>query len=84
MVPGGAAADCKPVLDEQKAQGAPLEYVIYHATHSWDEQESGYGSEPHTMNFNGRIVPINYSAEVTRQSANDTFAFLDKYLKATH
>jgi hypothetical protein len=25
MVPEGTAADCKPVLDEQKAQGAPLE-----------------------------------------------------------
>jgi dienelactone hydrolase len=84
MVAGGTAADCKPLLDEQKAQGAPLEYVIYHATHSWDEQESDYGSEPHTMNFNGRIVPITYNSEVTRQSANDTFAFLDRRLKGSH
>ena len=54
VVAGGTAADCKPLLDEQKARGAPLEYVIYHATHSWDEQESGYRPQPHTLDFNGR------------------------------
>jgi dienelactone hydrolase len=84
FVEGGTAADCKPLLDEQKSKGAPLEYVIYPATHSWDEQESSYRGQHHTVNIGGRHVPMEYSPEVTVRSANDAFAFLDRHLKTAH
>jgi dienelactone hydrolase len=66
---------CKTVGDEQKALGAPVEYVIYHATHVWDMREL----EPGEQNKDDRYV---YSAEVTEQSAKDAFAFLDQHMKA--
>ena len=83
LVEGGTAADCKPLLDEQKAKGAPLEYVTYPATHSWDEQESSYVRQPHTVDVSGRSVRLEYNSEVTVRSANDAFAFLNKYLMTT-
>jgi virginiamycin B lyase len=83
FVEGGTAADCKPLLDEQKAKGAPLEYVTYPATHSWDEQESSYGRQPHTVEVGERDVRLEYNSEVTDRSAHDAFAFLNRYLKTT-
>ena len=81
LIEGGTAADCKPLLDEQKAKGAPLEYVIYPATHSWDEQESSYVRQPYRVEVVGRNVRLEYSPEVTVRSANEAFAFLNRYLK---
>ena len=81
FITGGTAANCKPLLDEQKARGAPLEYIVYQATHGWDEQESNYGPQPHTVQVGDRDVPIDYNYEVTLRSARDAFAFLDRYLK---
>lgn len=81
FVEGGTAADCKPLLDEQKAKGAPLEYVIYPATHIWDVQETSYEPVQRTEKVGGRDVPVEYNREVTIQSAHDAFAFLDRYLK---
>jgi dienelactone hydrolase len=82
FVEGGTAADCKPLLDAQKADGAPLEYVVYPATHIWDVQELSDGPQPRTENVNGRQVPVEYNRDVTLRSAHDAFAFLDRYLKS--
>jgi dienelactone hydrolase len=84
FVEGGTAADCKPLLDEQKAKGAPLEYVIYPATHIWDVQELSYEAQPVTETVGGRQVLVEYNPEVTLRSAHDAFAFLDRYLKPAH
>jgi len=84
FVEGGTAADCKPLLDEQKAKGAPLEYVVYPATHIWDVQELSEGPQPRTENVGGRLVRVEYDHEITLRSAHDAFVFLDRYLKAAH
>lgn len=81
FVEGGTAADCKPLLDAQKANGAPLEYVVYPATHVWDVQELSDAPPPHTEMVGGRLVPVEYNRDVTLRSAHDAFAFLDRYLK---
>lgn len=80
FVEGGTAADCKPLLDAQKANGAQVEYVVYPATHIWDVQELSY-APPHTESVGGRLVPVEYNHDVTLRSAHDAFAFLDRYLK---
>jgi dienelactone hydrolase len=82
FIEGGTAADCKPLLDEQKAKGAPLEYVVYPATHIWDVQELSYEPEQRTIYVGGgRDVPVEYNRDVTLRSAHDAFGFLDRYLK---
>lgn len=81
FVEGGTAADCKPLLDAQKANGAPLEYVVYPATHIWDVQELSTSPPPHHESRGGRLVPVEYDPAVTVRSAHDAFAFLDRYLK---
>jgi hypothetical protein len=66
---------CKTLGDEQKTLGAPVEYVIYHATHVWDMRElepSDWGTNDY-----GQVVKYTYNAEVTEQSAKDAFAFFD-------
>jgi dienelactone hydrolase len=62
---------CKALGDEQKALGAPVEYVIYHATHAWDKRELTAADGPAYI----------YNADVTEQSAKDAFSFLDAHLK---
>jgi dienelactone hydrolase len=84
FVEGGTAADCKPLLDDRKAKGAPLEYIVYPATHIWDVQETSYEPVQRTERVGGRDVPVEYNREVTIQSAHDAFAFLDRYLKTAH
>jgi dienelactone hydrolase len=84
-VEGGTAADCKPLLDERKAKGAPLEYIIYPATHVWDIEENSYEPVQTTVKgLGGRDIPVEYNREVTVQSAHDAFAFLDRYLNKAH
>jgi dienelactone hydrolase len=60
--------NCPLVLDQQKALGAPVEYIVYHATHIWDQREA----TPPTY---------TYDPEVTKKSVLDAFAFLDARLK---
>jgi dienelactone hydrolase len=81
FVEGGTAADCKPLLNARKANGAPLEYVAYPATHIWDVQELSYGPQPRTENVRGRHVRVESDQGITLCSAHDAFAFLDRYLK---
>jgi dienelactone hydrolase len=76
--PNGTAADCKALLDPLKAQGDPVEYTIYHATHEWDDRQSdGFKKR----GFNGQNILYLYNASVTEQSANDAFAFLGQEMK---
>jgi dienelactone hydrolase len=70
---------CKTLGDEQKALGAPVEYVIYHATHVWDMRELA-ASDSGTNDY-GQVVEYTYNSEVTEQSAKDAFAFFDQRLK---
>jgi len=72
---------CKRMSDERKALGAPIDYVIYPATHAWDVRELGTGGL-HDKNANDDDEFFAYNPEVTEQSARDAFAFLDAHLKA--
>ena len=65
---------CKELSDEQKAQGAPVEYSIYHATHAWDMRELAPGEQ--STNSFGQVVYYIRNADVTEQSARDAFTFL--------
>lgn len=71
---------CKTLLEERKAQGDPVEHIVYHATHVWDHRELGSAGE-RIRGVYGQEIVYQYSAEVTEQSAKDTFAFLDKQMK---
>jgi dienelactone hydrolase len=72
---------CPPLLDARKTQGAPVDYVVYHATHLWDHRELGKTAERITGRL-GQEVLYRYSPEVTEQSATDAFTFLDRVMKS--
>jgi dienelactone hydrolase len=79
---GTTTADCKPMLDKRKAEGDPISYIVYHATHIWDWREwamSGLAS--HRKNLAGEEVKYEFNPDVTEQSAKDAFAFLGKHVK---
>lgn len=78
----GTAADCKALLDPLKTQGDPVSYIIYHATHEWDDRQLANSSQVFSKRgLNGQVVIYQYNAAVTEQSANDAFAFFDHTLK---
>jgi dienelactone hydrolase len=71
---------CKTLLAERKAQGDPVEFIVYHATHVWDHRELGAEGE-HTQGVYGQDILYQFDAGVTEQSAKDAFAFFDEHMK---
>jgi dienelactone hydrolase len=67
---GDPMGNCPPLLDQQNAQGAPVHYIIYHATHVWDQRDLTPADAPHV-----------YSPDVTEQSVKDAFAFFDEQMQ---
>lgn len=72
--------DCVPLLGPLKANGNPVDYRMYHATHNWDATETRTTPFRKT-GFEGQTVVYEYNAAVTAQSETDAFAFLDAHLK---
>jgi dienelactone hydrolase len=80
--PDGTVVDCKALLDPLKARGDPVTYMIYHATHEWDDRQLEQASQAfRKRGFNGQDIIYTYSASATEQSANDTFAFFERQLR---
>lgn len=77
---GPAMNGCKELLAERKDRGDPVEFIVYHATHIWDHRELGQAGD-RTLGIYGQEILYRFSAEVTEQSAEDTFAFLEKQMK---
>jgi dienelactone hydrolase len=77
---GPAMNGCKTLLAERKERGDPVEFIIYHATHVWDNRELGATGE-RTTGVYGQEVLYQYNAEATEQSAEDAFAFLENQMK---
>lgn len=71
---------CPPLLDARKAAGDPVEAIIYHATHLWDQRELGPAVVRGDGSY-GQETLYRYDAEVTEQSAKAAFAFFDQHMK---
>jgi len=74
--------DCLPLLSEQKALGAPLEWELYKGTtHSFDMPE--YESQPfRKRDARGNDVVYRYNKDVLRVAEERAFAFIERHLGA--
>jgi dienelactone hydrolase len=74
------AGECVAKLDQAKAAGAPVDWHVYpETTHCWDCRQLDNFSK---IDMRGNRVTYRYSEEVTRDSAQRMFAFLEKKLSA--
>lgn len=71
---------CKTLLAEPRDRGDPVEFIIYHATHLWDQRELGASGE-RTQGVYGQDILYQFNTEVTEQSVEDAFAFFAKHMK---
>ena len=42
---GPPMSGCPTLLEKRKADGDPVDYIVYHATHVWDHRELASGEE---------------------------------------
>jgi dienelactone hydrolase len=77
---------CTSLLDEQKRNGAPVDYVVHrNATHNWDTAALGSGTftkPPVFWNKGGGAVVYRYNAQITAESVKLAFEFFDQNLKS--
>ncbi len=72
---------CLPLLTEQKAKGAPVEWEVYkNATHVFDDMKWAT-QEFRKKDFRGVDVVYRYNAEVTKMSEERAFSFIAKQMK---
>ncbi len=73
--------NCVPLLTEQKAQGAPVEWEVYkNATHVFDDVQWS-SREFRKKDFRGVDVVYRYNAEVTKAAEERAFAFIERHMK---
>lgn len=73
------ATDCEPRLDAAKAAGAPVEWHLYpDATHCWDCRQMDGVSK---VDVRGNRVTYRFDREVTADSAERMFGFLDRAMR---
>jgi dienelactone hydrolase len=75
----GPPEDCISQLQKQKDKGAPVELVVYNATHGWD-----IGKDFTTTNAMGDRVVYRYNPKVTADSVERAFDFLDQRVRASN
>jgi dienelactone hydrolase len=76
------ASDCVPLLQQQKKNGAPVDFVVHKgATHVWDAAALGAGAFTRVTSWGVR-VEYRYNPKVTAESVKLAFDFLDRHVRA--
>ena len=72
---------CVPLLQEQKAKGAPIEFMVHkRATHVWDAAALGDRVFKRVTSW-GVHVEYRYNPKVTAESIKLAFDFLDRHVR---